>query len=324
MKIFAFDPADHRSHYAEHGWVHVRNGIAPEFFEALRRFVDDSFGSHKVEGRAIGGRKEQALYEFPKETDFPGELFDVVADLCALNRSTMALSERHIKAYDEDAPTEPVPHKDRYASQVSIGLSIDVLGPSRLLLYPNDELDVNPLNVSGAYLDSLPPERRPAVALRDVAPVEIDDAPGDVMMFRGNAVWHCRQNASNVTNLYLKLNDFNSDPLGEDPTTDHQRRSTLAAASNGGIAGKVPVLARRLDCISRRYTRDWDEAAQAELWDQAPVALSERDLAILSVVDGRLSVDDVVQRSHSNGGGGKPELAALRRLAERGVLDLIG
>jgi hypothetical protein len=322
MKIFAFDPAEHRDHYAEHGWVHIRDGIDPEFFEVLRRFTDESFGSHKVEGRAIGGRKEQALYEFPPEIDFPGELFDVVADLCGLHRPTMALSERHIKAYDEDAPSVPVPHKDRYASQVSIGLAIDVLGPSRLLLYPYDELEVNPLNVSAAYLQSLPPERRPEVALQDIAPVELDDAPGDVMMFRGNAVWHCRQDAANVTNLYLKLNDFNQDPLGEDPTTEDQRRRTLEAAASGDLDGKVPVLGRRLDCISRRYTRDWDEAVQAELWEQAPVMLSASDLALLELVDGRRSVGDVV--GQNGGASGNGELATLQRLAERGVLDLIG
>jgi hypothetical protein len=323
MKIFAFDPADYRDQYAKHGWVHVRDGIDRDFLDALRSFVHGSFGEHRVEGRAIAGRKQQALYEFPPDTDFPGELFDVVSELCGLHRPTMALSERHIKAYDRDAPANPVPHKDRYASQVSIGLSIDVPERSKLVLYPNDELEVNPLNVSAAYLESLPPERRPDVALRNATPVEIDDRGGDVMMFRGNAVWHARNNGADVVNLYLKLNDFNCDPLGEDPTTEEQRRRTLAAATNGQLDDKIPAFGRRLDCISRRYTREWDEVAHAELWDQSPVALSEADVALLGAVDARRGVSEVVS-SAGDGDGGDARLAALRRLAERGVLDLIG
>ncbi len=69
---------------------------------------------------------KQALYEAPDGVDFPGELFDVVADPCNLHRPTMTLSERNIKAYDSVAPPEPIPRKDRYPSQVSIGLSIVV------------------------------------------------------------------------------------------------------------------------------------------------------------------------------------------------------
>jgi hypothetical protein len=104
MKVFDFDPADYADHYAEHGWVHIKNGQSPEFHAALENFVDTEFGANKVEGATIGGQKQQALYEFPSETDFPGELFDSVAQVCGLNRETMTLSERHIKAYNDDVP----------------------------------------------------------------------------------------------------------------------------------------------------------------------------------------------------------------------------
>jgi hypothetical protein len=323
MKIFSFDPADHRDHYAEHGWVHIQGGIDPEFLQALRGFAQGSLGSHVVEGRAIAGRKQQALYEFPDAVDFPGELFDAVADLCGLHRPTMTLSERHIKAYDDDAPEEPLPHKDRYASQVSIGLSIEVPDDSRLMLYPDDEVGVNPLNVSAAYLEGLPPDRRPEVALREIDPVELYDRPGDVMMFAGNAVWHARRKAANAVNLYLKLNDFNNDPLGEDPTTEDVRQRTVAAAADGAIDGKVAILGRRLDCVSRRYTRDWSETVQAELWDEPPVSLSEQDVAVLRAVDGRRPARDVVSAA-TNGGSTDSASSSVRYLAERGVLDLLG
>jgi hypothetical protein len=318
MKIFSFDPADHRDHYAEHGWVHIRGGVDPDFLDVLRRFAHDSFRSHVVEGRAIAGRKQQALYEFPDSIDFPGELFDVVASLCGLHRPTMTLSERHIKAYDEDAPEEPVPHKDRYASQVSVGLSIEVPDDSRLTLYPDDEMGVNPLNVSAAYLEGLPPERRPEAALRGVQPVELYDRSGDVMMFAGNAIWHARRKAANAINLYLKLNDFNNDPLGEDPTTEEVRRATESVVADGRLDGQTPLVGRRVDCISTRYTRDWDDAAQAELWESAPIVLTDADLALLRAIDGRLSASELVAAVDGDDVGRR-----LLRLAERGVVDLV-
>ncbi|MBW8059347.1 MAG: hypothetical protein FVQ78_03250 [Solirubrobacterales bacterium] len=318
MKLFSFDPADHRDHYAQNGWAHIKGGVSPEFLDALRAFADESFRVHEVEGKAIAGRKTQALYEAPEGVDFPGELFDVIAEICGLHRPTMTLSERHIKAYDEDAPPEPIPHKDRYASQVSIGLSIVVPDDSRLTLYPREELDVNPLNVSAAYLEGLAPERRPEEALRGIEPVELYDEPGDVMMFAGNAVWHARRKPAGATNLYLKLNDFNCDPLGEDPASAGLRQASVEAAENGDLRERVPILGRRLDCVSRRYTRDWSEAAQAEMWEDSPVALSAGDLELLEAVDGRKTAAEVLSAISGEDGS-----EALRRLARRGVLDLL-
>jgi hypothetical protein len=318
MQIFSFDPASHRSHYSENGWAHIKDGVTPEFLDSLRAFADESFGSHEVEGKAIAGRKKQALYEAPEGVDFPGELFDAMAELCGLHRPTMTLSERHVKAYDQDAPAEPVPHKDRYASQVSIGISIEVPEESRLTLYPNDELAVNPLNVSAAYLEGLAPERRPEEALRGIEPVELFDQPGDVMMFAGNSVWHARRRPAGAVNLYLKLNDFNCDPLGEDPASADVRRASVEAAENGDLMQRVPIVGRRVDCIGRRLTRDWTEASYAEMWEGAPVSLSVDDVAMLERADGRRTVADLL--------GSEPDAGsvdALRRLAICGVLDLL-
>lgn len=217
MRIFAFNPDDYREHYARHGWAYVQNGIAPEFLDALREFTSRSFTDHRVEGESIGGRKDQALYEFPEETNFPDEVFDTIAAVCGLDRDGMTLSERHIKAYDADAPPDPVAHKDRNASQVSVGLSIEIPTGSRLVLFPEDDVWPNPFDISGALIESLAPERHPSVVLRDAREVVIEDSPGDVVMFRGAELWHLRRHAAGAVNLYLKMNDFGSDPLGEDP-----------------------------------------------------------------------------------------------------------
>jgi hypothetical protein len=315
MKIFSFDPADYADTYAERGWIHIRDGIDPEFLAYLEEFTARRFEEQHVEGKAIYGAKEQALFEFPAETDFPGELFDSVAAVAGLNREGMTLSERHIKAYDADAPADPVPHKDRFASQVSVGLSIDIPAGSKLFLYPETDVSVNPYNVSPQFLASLEPHQRPEVVLKGAPCVEIEDRAGDVGMFRGSAMWHGRRNGANATNLYLKMNDFNSDPLGEDPTTEERQRRTLEllASSNGHTPQLVPVLARRLDVIARQLSRDGQEVLQAHLWEEAPVVLSQAEWDLLHRVDGSRSVAEL-----------GADADAIARLARRGVIELVG
>ncbi|MDQ3933772.1 MAG: hypothetical protein M3340_03980 [Actinomycetota bacterium] len=317
MKIFNFDPADYSDHYEKHGWVHVPGGIDPEFLAYLQDFTARRFREQHVEGKAIGGAKEQALFEFPAETDFPGELFDSIAAVAGLNREGMTLSERHIKAYDSDAPDFPVAHKDRFASQVSVGLSIDIPEDSYLVLYPHTDVSVNPYNVSPQLLQSLEPHERPEVVLKDAPEIQIDDQPGDVVMFPGSAVWHLRRHAANATNLYLKMNDFNSDPLGEDPATEERQRRTLEllASANGSTPSLVPVLARRLDVVARQVSRDGQEVLQAHVWEEAPVVLSQAEWDLVHAIDGRRSLAEL--------GGGAVE-PAVRRLAQRGVIELVG
>ena len=325
MKIFDFDPSEYRDTFEAQGWVHVRGGIDSEFLGALREFVSTSLGERRVEGAAIGGKKDQALFEFPAETDFPGELFDVIAAMCGLDRGGMTLSERHIKAYTADAPPDPTPHKDRYASQVSVGLSIDIPDASRLLLYPDDQVSVNPHNISAALLENLPAGEHPDVVLKDVAAVEIDDSAGDVVAFRGSAIWHCRRNAAGAVNLYLKMNDFGCDPLGEDPQTAERRRATLAfleADDDDAVAELVPVLSRRLDFVDRRYLRDrWEERIDARPWDSEPVPLSDWDLRLLRELDGMTNLATVLERL-DDGRGRATALSRARELAGREVLDL--
>jgi hypothetical protein len=317
MKIFAFDPAQHREHYAREGWIHIPGGIDPEFLAYLQEFARERFAQHKVEGTAIGGRKSQALFEFPPAIDFPGELFDAIAGLCGLDRAGMTLSERHIKAYDPDAPAEPLPHKDRYASQASVGLSIEVPEGSHLVVYPYDETDLNPYNISADFLPSLPPEKRPEQALQGAREVVIHDKPGDVMVFHGARMWHMRRKPANAVNLYLKLNDFGCDPLGEDPRTSALREETLAALrdGNGRLDQLVPVYGRRFDAVSRRYTRDWQEVLEARVFDSAPVMLGEHELALLDRIDGRRCVAEAAPDAQAR--------AALERLAGTGVVDLV-
>lgn len=322
MSVFSFDPADYRDQYLEQGYVHVAGGVDPEFLEELRRFTEREFSAHHVEGRSITGEKDQAVFRFSDETQLTGEVFDVVAGLCGLDRDGMTLSERHIKAYKPDAEPEPVAHKDRFSSQVSVGLSIDIPASSRLVLYPDDHRADNPFNVARALRESLEPDEQPEVALKGAREVAIADRPGDVVFFPGRSMWHLRRNSANATNLYLKFNDFGSDPLGEDPATGRRREATLALigdASNG-IEQHVPVASRRLDTIVRQYTREWNQVVQANVWEERPLTLTESEVQILRLADGRRTLRSLVEEMPTNG---RSVEASVRRLAEHGALDLL-
>jgi hypothetical protein len=311
MRIFDFDVEQYREQYAEQGWIHVPQGVGAEFLAELTAFVQEQFAAHQVKGRGVHGTKEQAVYEFPAESGFPDSLFDVIAAVTGLNRETLTLSERHIKAYDDDAPADPPAHKDRLSSQVSVGLSIDIPADSTLVLYPTDHRDVNPFNVSPDLRASLTRDELPENCLHDANEVVIDDQHGDVVMFQGSSMWHKRRNAASATNLYLKFNDFGSDPLGEDPSTPARRQATQEALANGDLGASVPVLARRLDTIARARTREpGREIVIADVWGEGKVPLSAAEAELLASLNGGrvadLGADD-----------------AIRRLAARGVIDLV-
>lgn len=327
MRMFSFDPASFRDAYREQGYVHITGGVTPEFLETMRGFVAQSFSSHEVKGTAIGGDKTQALFEFPENADFPGEFFDMVSSMCGLDRANMTLSERHVKAYESDAPPNPRAHKDRVSSKVSVGLSIDIPPGSTLILYPDDDRSVNPFNVAPALLQSLEPDRQPDVVLKTAREVAIEDRPGDVIVFAGSSTWHLRRNSASAVNMYLKVNDFDSDPLGEDPSTERRRADTAdilkKPESADGVGSAVASLSRRLDTVTRQLTRnDWQEVVQANIWNERPVALSEVDVALLRAIDGPTPVAEIVDRLGGDGHERSMLGAAVRRLADQGVIDL--
>ncbi len=324
MRIFSFDPNEVRDEYRTQGWVHIRNGADAGFLDELRAFVQSNLDSSVVKGRGIGGTKQQAVYPFSDAPAVTSHLFDTIATLCGLKRETMTLSERHIKAYNADTPVDVPAHKDRLSSQVSVGLTIEVPAGSSLVLYPFDDRTINPFNVAEALRQSLPPDRLPEVALEGAREVVIEDEPGDVMIFPGSTMWHKRRRAAGAVNLYLKVNDFNSDPLGEDPSTPERREQTLRSIESGSISECTPTLARRLDTITHQRTRaDGLEVVTADVWDQPSLGLTEAQLAVLRAIDGQRSVGQLA--SEQNGSGLEPSRVEteVRELAAKGVLDLL-
>jgi hypothetical protein len=204
MKVFSFDPADHSAQYEAHGWAHIRGGIDPEFLGYVQEYTEEHAADIGMDQYAIKGKKKQGKFEIPDGVRLE-DILDPIAGLTGLQRDSLALSERHLQMYDEYANPDPHAHKDRYSSQVSVGLSIVVPEASSLVFWPEGDREVN-RNDKAMY-----------ATIEDGNPVEVFDRPGDVVLFGGNSTWHLRRNAAGTVNLYLKFNEFNYDPLQEDP-----------------------------------------------------------------------------------------------------------
>jgi hypothetical protein len=322
MKVFNLDPASHAPAFADRGFVHIPGGLDEEYYATLAPQVEDFLRRGLMPEFAVGD-KQQALYELPHGRGCYPELFETIGAICGLDPNAIVLSERHIKSYEPHAIPDPPAHKDRFASQISVGLSIRVPEGSALVLYPDDHLDVNPFNSSKELRTSLSPENLPETYLPDARRVEIHDKPGDVIVFRGHAIWHLRSRPAGTTMVYLKFNVFNCDPLGEDPSSVTRREETLRylGLPDEELEGLIPLVGRRVDYVHRRYNRDWKEVIGVVLWGERDFAIDEAELRGLRAMDGRLPVWSVVERMGD--GPSASGLEKVRRLAARGVIDLV-
>jgi hypothetical protein len=328
VQIFDFDVEAARAEYRRQGWIHIPQGMHPDFLFELRESVREYLDTSKLDAFAIKGKKEQALYTFPDSVDFPGELFDVVSTVCDLNRPTMTLSERHIQAYESNAAPEPQAHKDRFPSQVSVGFSVEIPAESRLVLYPYDRRELNPFNAAAALIRTLQPDQLPDVVLRDAREVELADRPGDVVMFPGSTTWHLRRRSAGAVNLYVKMNDFDCDPLGEDPSTAARREQSLALLANGeqaSLNGHTVKLSRRFDSIDRRMMRGgWGEVLEASLYGEPAFGINEVQLALLRAAIEARPAHELVAEVAGSGHTEQDAEQGMRLLVEHGALDLLG
>jgi len=195
-----------RTTFATRDWAVVPNGVDPAFLAELVASAQERLSADRLAERAIKGKKEQALYTPPDEVDIDAELriIETVTGMAG----PLTLSERHLQGYDEHADPDPPAHKDRSASAVSVGISVLCPEGTRLVFWPTNFNEPNE-EERAVYLAGLP----------ENSMVGIRDQPGDVIMFRGRSTWHARRNAAGAVNLYLKVNPWGADPLGEHITT---------------------------------------------------------------------------------------------------------
>jgi len=320
--MFNFNPETCAEAFAENGFIHIDNGLREEFHHDLVKYIENSFNDKHLKDFARGD-KQQALFEF-LEPDHYEELRHAVAKVCGVEPGSLTLSERHIKQYEVDADPYPLAHKDRFGSEFAVGFSIIVPEGSTLVIYPEGDLTANPFNSTAELRSSFSPDDLPEPALKRARRVEIQDRPGDVQIFRGSAMWHLREHGAGTTVLYLKLNTFNCDTLAEDPHTPALRQQTLSRANS--ITSEwdtlIPVVARRVDYIHRRYSRDWSDLYGVVLYGQSHVTITEPEFLLLRALDGQQTVSEVCLLMQCSRGIGDPS-EAIRRLAQRGIVDLV-
>ena len=320
--MFQFDPASYRTAYEEQGWVHVSEGADQEFLEHLcaESAAEGALGGGTgpvLKGAGIRGAKSQFLYEPHPDLDLRAELGAMTAIMCGLDAASFTVSERHIKAYEVGADPDPPAHKDRLSSLVSVGVSIVVPEGSTLVLYPHDDVGENPYLTTDLRA-SLEPDALPEDILAGVRGIEIQDRPGDVVVFRGSAFWHRRLRSSGTVNLYLKCNDFDSDPLGEDPTSMQRAARTNVLLEGGDeiLDDMVPTLRRDVEWVGTLVGRDRTARPFAKRWERPPQTLAPERHAALLAVDGRQTWGQL-QRDR------RIDREDLVWLVGRGLIDLV-
>ncbi len=213
-KLFNFVASDYASDFATHGFSVVKNCINAEFLDYAKRQAEKCKVEQNI-SRAKRLLKREYLFDFPDDDQLIVDLVTTLGGLTGLPADELIISERHIKIYRDDAPTNPLPHKDRRGTQLSVGMPLKMPDASRLVLYPYHERAENTFNSFDDFLVSLSEAQLPQNALRGVAPLEMDTRPGDLIVFYGSTIWHERTHAAGAQLLYLKINALGLDPLGE-------------------------------------------------------------------------------------------------------------
>lgn len=214
--MFDFAASAAAAGYAAQGYVHLPGAVTPQFLAHVRERVAAAL---ELSVSTVGGNaanKVQFRLDVDDLDDVQRQVFAAFGPLAGKDPETLTLSERHVNAYRGSADPDPVPHKDRRASQVTVGVALDVAPGSHLVLWPGTDRAENRFDSAAELYASLPEHARPEQVLRGAPEVTVFDRPGDVVVFPGSTTWHCRRRAAGTTNLFFKLNDFGDDPLGED------------------------------------------------------------------------------------------------------------
>jgi hypothetical protein len=232
MKPFNFSPAFFADEFRKFGYIHIKDSVNLDFFgfavDQLRQC--QRTGRNEIADRAIKNKKKQYLFEFPDDGRAAiWALIDSVSVLTGLPASQMTISERHIMIYDAAAAPSPRLHKDRLASQISVGIPLEVSGESQIVVLPHGAREINSLEHAVYSAKEVEPGARfvswEALGLEPEAGqsgdclelATIDARPGDIVVFAGSSMYHGRLKAAQSAMLYFKLNAMRLDPLGENP-----------------------------------------------------------------------------------------------------------
>ncbi|GAB1257178.1 hypothetical protein NBRC116494_16800 [Aurantivibrio plasticivorans] len=328
MKVFNKDATAFSAQYSKERYVNIVGGVTPEFLDFAQTFATQKQNNREgMEEWEFKGKKQQYLFEFADGGSCPTEVLDFVADVAGYPRGSITLCERHIKIYEDVANTNPPPHKDRVASQITVGIPLKVPANSYIILYPNDELTINPFSSTALWRSSLDEDQLPENVLKGLEPVSLDVQPGDVVFFEGNSIYHERVNPAFTSLLYLKFNAIDLDPIGEDDRTITQfdrSQSLLKTSSDEELLSLGLSVSPRLENVRRLYTRlNWNEVIQANMVGEKEFTLTEFEFSLITKL---AKGDSVAQLFDRLGVPKKHQLSTvgtLRRLIKLKAIDLL-
>jgi hypothetical protein len=118
------------------------------------------------------------------------------------------------------------------------------------------------------------------------------------------------------------MNSFNCDPLGEDRKTEEYTKRTTANAElkDSDLEATVPLVGRRVDYFHTMYDRDWKEIPGVVLWGEKHFTLDPHEMKFVRAIDSKRSVGAIAADA---GADRAKVLAGVRRMAKRGVIDLV-
>jgi hypothetical protein len=208
------DPKYRQREFKANGFVHLKNILDDEFRCCLMEFYKRSIfgGVQEIGAWKIYGKKRQYLFDFTDHGQ--ADAFrNGMSRLIGIDPETFTISERHLKVYDQDAAPWPAPHKDRAASEVSIGLPIMIPPGSSACMFP--ELQFGPNREERAiFLRSDEGDDQERL-YRGEGAVMLHEELGDVIAFLGSSIFHERARPAGAAILYIKVNGSGHDPLGE-------------------------------------------------------------------------------------------------------------
>lgn len=161
----------------------------------------------------ICGKKSQFLFDFPS-AEASRVFREGMARLTGIDPDRLTISERHLKVYHDSADPWPAPHKDRAASEISIGLPVQIPQGSTACVFPTLQFGANPEERAVFLTDR---DRSGSEHIyRSEEAVMFHEQFGDVIAFRGSSIFHERVRPAGAAILYIKVNGTGRDPLGED------------------------------------------------------------------------------------------------------------
>ena len=212
--LFKYDPASAHETFKKQGYVHLKDLLTDEFVGILKEFHQNATTSQLNEAQnwKVYGKKRQYVFEFPSD-DAAYEFRDGLAALTGIDKEKFTISERHLKVYDVAADPWPAPHKDRAASEVSIGLPVHLEEGSSVCVFPEYKFGPNPIE-KAIFLTDEDHEDLEHIYQKEQA-VLLNESVGDLIVFLGSSIFHERVKAAGSAILYIKANGDGRDPLGE-------------------------------------------------------------------------------------------------------------